>query len=538
VLRELVQTMNAGLTAESKTKLRANLEALQGACDLEFLWASLCSGTDLVSVVLSHLFEFWEKTFGLSFNVTQEFACENVPMKQRWLDTVMEVRHIFPEVEKMNARLIQDIRGVDVTVRKVLCAFAGVECDSISACNRNRSENWQCVLEDLYGDESSKTGTTARACLGYVKVHRPAVFLLENVRNLSVKANNNKSNLQLIVEVLNSMGYHVCYDCLNSLRHGVPQSRERFLLLSVLVSDRALDQLDEDYVHPDWAQDLDHVIAQTAMPALPLQRFLLPDDDAEVRLANAPEVPPMKKGLKSARRKEGEAAADVEKRKADDKVSEFEVNHLAAFNEAGIAWPLVFTDEFKEKCGRLPERERQVLYYDEAVQGSAAKLRDLHARDLHMTIEWGVSKKGYVPTITSSSQIWVRGSFCDTNAETRVVDRLLCGSELLALQGLPPDAWRTSELPGFSQKDLADMAGNAFCAGHLIPVLVAAMTCVPWQEAIRLSHSALQTDEDIRAGTALEQQDEGSEDEGSEDEAGSHVTHGSRVSRASDDDWS
>lgn len=57
---------------------------------------------------------------------------------------------------------------------------------------------------------------------------KPKVFLFENVRNL---AYSHKWYLELIISELKKTGYLVEYKCLNAVDFGVPQNRERLILV-------------------------------------------------------------------------------------------------------------------------------------------------------------------------------------------------------------------------------------------------------------------------------------------------------------------
>jgi hypothetical protein len=205
----------------------------------------------------------------------------------------------------------------------------------------------------------------------------------------------------------------------------------------------------------------------------------------------------------------------------DDKVEEYKVQHLNVYTQAGLQWPPLFTKAFMDKTNCLSPHEQEVLFYDEAVNGGASTLDGLHVRDMHMSHDWGNIRVGFTPTIASSSNLWVRGTYVRDGSRI-TVDRKLCGAELLWLQGFSPRLWRDRVSPGdFSQKELLDLAGNAFCIGHVVPILVGIIACVPWKDAI--GHSAAefgkapaqaQSDEDLDMDEDMEEEIE--EAEGSE----------------------
>lgn len=65
-----------------------------------------------------------------------------------------------------------------------------------------------------------------------LKAKKPPAFMLENVRNL--KAHDNGKTFKIIKEHLEKLGYHVHSDVLNALDFGVPQKRERIIIVGFL----------------------------------------------------------------------------------------------------------------------------------------------------------------------------------------------------------------------------------------------------------------------------------------------------------------
>lgn len=57
---------------------------------------------------------------------------------------------------------------------------------------------------------------------------KPCVFMFENVRNLMF---SHMWYLELIIEELHSLGYSMEYKCINAVQYGVPQNRERLVVV-------------------------------------------------------------------------------------------------------------------------------------------------------------------------------------------------------------------------------------------------------------------------------------------------------------------
>ncbi len=65
-----------------------------------------------------------------------------------------------------------------------------------------------------------------------LKEKRPKAFMLENVRNLT--AHDNGNTFKIIIAHLEALGYHVHAKVLNALDYGVPQKRERIIIVGFI----------------------------------------------------------------------------------------------------------------------------------------------------------------------------------------------------------------------------------------------------------------------------------------------------------------
>jgi len=67
---------------------------------------------------------------------------------------------------------------------------------------------------------------------------KPQAILLENVKNL--KGHDNGKTFKIIKETLESFGYHIKFEVLNSMTHGnIPQNRERIFIIGFLDKEKA-----------------------------------------------------------------------------------------------------------------------------------------------------------------------------------------------------------------------------------------------------------------------------------------------------------
>jgi len=89
----------------------------------------------------------------------------------------------------------------------------------------------------LRGDEVKRKGVAAKRGVLYTKfveavfLKQPIIFVAENVKGL-LSANNGKAIKQIISD-FEKVGYHVHYKLLNFADYGVPQRRERVLIVGI-----------------------------------------------------------------------------------------------------------------------------------------------------------------------------------------------------------------------------------------------------------------------------------------------------------------
>ncbi len=110
--------------------------------------------------------------------------------------------------------------------------IGGFPCQGFSIANLNRS------MEDdrnfLYLE-----------LLKIIEIKKPKFFVLENVKGLE---NIEKGAvLEMILDDLEGVGYKVCYNVLNAYNYGVPQNRERVIIVGVrndLVNEYKIPQID------------------------------------------------------------------------------------------------------------------------------------------------------------------------------------------------------------------------------------------------------------------------------------------------------
>ena len=96
--------------------------------------------------------------------------------------------------------------------------FGGFPCQAFSICGL------------MQGFEDKTRGTLFFDIARILKSKQPQAFVLENVKNLA--SHDGGKTLQIILETLrDELGYHVDYHLLNALDFGLPQKRERIIIV-------------------------------------------------------------------------------------------------------------------------------------------------------------------------------------------------------------------------------------------------------------------------------------------------------------------
>lgn len=118
--------------------------------------------------------------------------------------------HPSGDITKINAK---DIPDFDILL-------GGFPCQSFS------------IIGKKEGFANETCGTLFFDIERILKEKRPPAFMLENVRNLV--AHDNGNTFKVIREHLEALGYHVHAQVLNALDYGVPQKRERIIIVGFL----------------------------------------------------------------------------------------------------------------------------------------------------------------------------------------------------------------------------------------------------------------------------------------------------------------
>jgi site-specific DNA-cytosine methylase len=496
-LRENLARQLRQIDAAQLVRLREVLDMMHEKVDGILSIGSLLSGTDLQRHVLDELATIFRTRFGLDYTMQIRFACEEVVAKQEYIKANFGPNVIiYPDVHQIakNPKAVQDIDGHIKPIPRVVVLIFSIECDSISALSAGWQHRLRC--EDGDPEQLSRTNGSLLSCMKVLNHCKPVIWVAECVKNLFAKdAETQLSMFDALQTIAIDAGYLIAHSTLDSSNYGVPQVRPRAWIVGVFVGvEIAQKQRDEDEHFA--SVDLYHsLLMQMRIAPLDLYHYMVAADDpiatraAQIGLEASESTKTTKKKAKGTAKSKGKAKsnkADAQPPK-EEKVAQYEVDHLEAFTTIGLAYPPVFSESFNEKTRALAHstRMRELVFLETARWGHADKMDTVWVRDLNMSESWGSTVERKSPCIVSTSMMWVRGML----APGRFVDRLLLGEECLALQGVSFEWQRNAK--GFSFALNMDLAGNAFTAEVLGAVLLAALMALPVNHAFELENEIL-----------------------------------------------
>ena len=230
-----------------------------------------------------------EDQFGITFTLQHKASCEAEAWIQEWIRSHFAPDVIFPNVIQLGGAMTEDITGVCREIPAVLLAIFSIECDTISNLNKNSAGAASCIE-----DNAGKTGRTANAIVDYAAFHKTKWLVVECTPKLLAQ-------LKVLVTRLNKVGYIVAHQNLQAFNYGALERRERFYGVLVYMG-APLDQLHEKFTTPMWLSHLHDLLRTMQIGPLPLDVYLMADDDAEQRwfdFANAKDRHSKKKDTSS-----------------------------------------------------------------------------------------------------------------------------------------------------------------------------------------------------------------------------------------------
>ena len=133
------------------------------------------------------------------------FACEIDKYAQHAYEINYDIKP-YDDITLLNV--------IDIPNHNIL--FAGFPCQPFS------------IIGDMRGFEDTR-GTLFFDIARILEAHKPSIFILENVKQLST--HNGGKTLGTILKTLDSLEYKVYWKVLNALDYGLPQKRERTIIV-------------------------------------------------------------------------------------------------------------------------------------------------------------------------------------------------------------------------------------------------------------------------------------------------------------------
>lgn len=122
------------------------------------------------------------------------------------------------DIRKVRRHEVQEMTGVKRGALDVL--IGGPPCQGFSSIRPFRSTN-----------DDDPRNTLFEEYISFVNYFRPRIFILENVVGLATHKNGN--TLEFMQESFKVIGYDTDWKLLNAAHFGIPQKRERFIMIGV-----------------------------------------------------------------------------------------------------------------------------------------------------------------------------------------------------------------------------------------------------------------------------------------------------------------
>ncbi|KAN0062000.1 hypothetical protein ACQY0O_005995 [Thecaphora frezii] len=382
--------------------------------------ATMCSGTESPLLALELMARAIKEQHGIRIKIEHVFSCEIEPFKQAYIERNFSPPILFRDVTELGGEKAHTAYGALVDVPgNVDILVAGTSCVDYSHLNNKKKG-----LND--GGES---GRTFHGMLEWVKRHKPALVVLENVKNAPW--------LGVAETIVAQAGYDVSFsNTFDTKNYYIPHTRQRGYLLATRNT--------KDCLPENWELLVNWLVRPASSP---LDAFLLPSDDPRIQKVRQQ----FAHGVGLAR---GRSTIDWSKcqsrhERARDEEELGKTRPMTAWEEGGTC--KMSHDGWNEWAVRQPERVTDLL--DITTLRFAALDQDPIYKskiwELSQNVDRNVasSRPGIAPCLTPSGIPFLpaRGA-------------PMIGLEALSLQGLPLDELL---LTRETDDQLQDLAGNA-----------------------------------------------------------------------------
>lgn len=158
------------------------------------------------------------------FSLGFEFAgCETTVAieKDKWASDTFSYNHPNTKMLTGDVESFDDEYLKSVILERPDIIIGGPPCQGFSICRKNA------------GDPKDPRNSLFMELIRVAKIFSPKVVVMENVPNIiRAKTKSNTKVLDIIKEEFETLGYNVYHDILVASDYGVPQMRQRFVLIA------------------------------------------------------------------------------------------------------------------------------------------------------------------------------------------------------------------------------------------------------------------------------------------------------------------
>ncbi|CAE7255640.1 hpaIIM, partial [Symbiodinium sp. KB8] len=383
-----------------------------------------CSGAEAPWFALQLILKELEHQLGWKLRLEHLFACDIEPVSQVFVAQNTRPHALFENLRnrgEMGHCLIAD---APVVVPNDLDIYvAGFPCKDFSMLNSNRP-----CLEGPHAE-------TFHGVVNYIRQHKPATYVLENVVGLLSKKDGDDAPISDIMGILRAVPHYVVrYWRVNSLDYHLPQNRARVYIVGIHTGKATL--------HRPLARWDQLVRKLEEQGHAEVQDFMLPDSEQEVSSARGrleakgpPELPPGRWA---------ETNAQLRQQLGFD-------NTAKPLVPKGSGWSRYLSarqqDVLEIQAARIFHGKNRKRATEEELQDAEDPMNSKFCAEISRSALYGSSRWRSTPCLTPGSRVWVFNR-----------QRWLLGLEMMALQGFPADELN---LDGLEDRHLALLAGNA-----------------------------------------------------------------------------
>jgi len=256
-------------------------------------WGSLCSGSEGAHYVVraaEAAIGQWNAALGQEpLHLDQLFACENVPMKRKWIDHVVngprrakghKLICIFIDILHVGQRTaFGETHGQNCEVPGTDFVFASTSCRDLSLLSSAARKFIEPVLEM----ETSPGGSadTFAGFMAYLDAHPASSVIYENSDQMvdDHSAPLERTNEDVFNSKMSSRGYEGHNFIINAKLYGLPQNRRRFFAVYIRTVMGMIDFSTRTVLDQIRTMTM---LLQCCKRACPPARDLLLSDDDEV----------------------------------------------------------------------------------------------------------------------------------------------------------------------------------------------------------------------------------------------------------------